>query len=88
MHAMVAKETVACNLVSIHNIAYQMRLMRGIRESIKCDKFPEFIQRFFSDLYPAGDVPRWAVNALQSVNVHIETTLAADELGCEQPHEN
>jgi queuine tRNA-ribosyltransferase len=61
-----------------------MRLMRRIRDSIKRDEFPAFIRRFFKDLYPAGNVPRWAVNALQRVNVHIDydpnaTPSAADE---------
>lgn len=71
IHSMVAKETVACNLVSIHNLAYQMRLMRGIRESIEKDCFPAFIKEFFAKLYPSVKPPQWAVNALQSVNVYL-----------------
>lgn len=49
-----------------------MQLMRGIRESIKKDKFPEFIQDFMSQMYPESNYPLWAVEALKSVNVELE----------------
>ena len=45
------KETAGCHLVSIHNIAYQMRLMASIRQSILDDKFPEFVQDFMFKYY-------------------------------------
>jgi hypothetical protein len=40
------KETVGCHLISIHNIAYQMKLMRDIRNAIERDEFPEWIKGF------------------------------------------
>ena len=40
------KETIGCHLLSIHNIAYQMRLMGDIRAAIEADKLPEFVTRF------------------------------------------
>lgn len=42
----MAKETLGCHLITIHNIAFQMRLMKDIRESIEKDIFPTFIQTF------------------------------------------
>ena len=45
------KETVACHLVSIHNIAYQLRLMRDIRRGIEADAFPAFVQHFMKEFY-------------------------------------
>ncbi|KAL5011278.1 hypothetical protein ScPMuIL_009829 [Solemya velum] len=69
LHTVVTNEPVACSLLTVHNIAYQLRLMTFIRESIMEDKFPEFIQKFFSKLFPKGDYPTWAVEALQSVNI-------------------
>jgi queuine tRNA-ribosyltransferase len=45
------KETVGCHLLSIHNIAYQMRLMRDIRTSIVQDRFPEWVQEFMRIYY-------------------------------------
>ncbi|KAJ2999436.1 Queuine tRNA-ribosyltransferase catalytic subunit 1 [Globomyces sp. JEL0801] len=45
------RETVGCHLISIHNLAFQMRLMEDIRQSIKQDKFPEFVQSFMRTYY-------------------------------------
>ena len=45
------KETVGCHLLSIHNIAYQMRLMSDIRDSIEKDQFPSFVQQFMFRYY-------------------------------------
>lgn len=68
----ITKDTVGCHLVSIHNIAFQLRLMREMREAIKKDVFPEWIKEFFNGYF--GDkskYPAWAVNALKSVNVNL-----------------
>ncbi|XP_031833295.1 tRNA-guanine transglycosylase isoform X2 [Nomia melanderi] len=69
LHHIVTVETAACHLLSIHNIAFQMRLMQDIRQSIKNQKFPEFIQQFMLNLYPNQEYPAWIINALKAVNV-------------------
>ncbi|ESP03247.1 hypothetical protein LOTGIDRAFT_205064 [Lottia gigantea] len=69
LHTIVTQETVACSLITIHNIAYQLQLMKRIRESILKDEFPVFIQTFFTTMFPNKQYPIWAVNALKSVNV-------------------
>ncbi|KAG0716974.1 Queuine tRNA-ribosyltransferase catalytic subunit 1 [Chionoecetes opilio] len=51
LHTLVTKEPVACHLVSVHNIAYQMKLMRRIRESIKAGGFEAFVQDFMAEYY-------------------------------------
>ncbi|KAF9580271.1 hypothetical protein BGW38_003151 [Lunasporangiospora selenospora] len=72
LHTIVTRETVGCHLVSIHNTSYQLRLMRQIRESIIEDRFPQFIHKFFKDLFKEKSAyPEWAVNALRSVNVDL-----------------
>ncbi|XP_041369986.1 queuine tRNA-ribosyltransferase catalytic subunit 1-like [Gigantopelta aegis] len=71
LHTIVTVEPVACHLVTIHNIAYQLNLMKQVQESIIDDRFPKFIKNFFSALFPKGDYPEWALDALASVNVHI-----------------
>eukprot|EP00795_Rhopilema_esculentum_P010547 gene10547-19277_t len=74
LHSLVAaKETVGCHFITIHNIAYQMALMRAIRESIKQDKFPDFIQRFFRTMYPLGNYPQWCTDALETVGVFLKS---------------
>ena len=45
--------------------------MRGIRNSIKNDQFPQFVQHFFLNMFPDKNYPPWAVDALASVNVHL-----------------
>jgi queuine tRNA-ribosyltransferase len=48
------KETSACHLLSQHNIAYQMRLMKDIRESIIKQEFPKFVQKFMKEFFIQG----------------------------------
>ena len=47
--------------------------MRGIRESIRKDEFPLFVQNFMDLQYPARDYPKWAVEALASVNIQLKS---------------
>ncbi|KAK7485281.1 hypothetical protein BaRGS_00023532 [Batillaria attramentaria] len=69
LHTVVTFETVACTLLTVHNIAYQLRLMRSMHESIIAGQFPEFVQTFFKDMFPKKNYPDWAVDALSSVNI-------------------
>lgn len=69
LHQIVTVETVSCHLLTVHNIAFQMRLMRDIRDSIKEQRFPRFIQDYMLTVYPNKDYPTWIVNALGTVNV-------------------
>ncbi|ORX78979.1 Queuine tRNA-ribosyltransferase [Basidiobolus meristosporus CBS 931.73] len=72
LHSIVTKETVGCHLLSIHNIAYQMQLMKRVRQSIVDDRFPDFLKEFMYTRYnKAGKYPEWIVNALKSVNVEL-----------------
>lgn len=71
LHHIVTVETVACHLLSVHNIAFQMKLMRNIRESIKEQRFPEFIQQYMLNLYPDKKYPEWIINVLKAVNVNL-----------------
>ncbi|KAJ1902430.1 Queuine tRNA-ribosyltransferase catalytic subunit 1 [Kickxella alabastrina] len=72
LHTTVTKDTTGCHLITIHNIAYQMRLMRDIRQAIVDDRFPEFIREFMSIRF-GKTVPKWIISALQSVNVDLTT---------------
>ncbi|XP_071517159.1 queuine tRNA-ribosyltransferase catalytic subunit 1 isoform X2 [Panulirus ornatus] len=72
LHTIVTKETVACHLLSIHNIAYQMRLLQEIRDSIKEDNFVNFVQDFMNTYYKDQDYPQWVINALDAVNITLK----------------
>jgi hypothetical protein len=45
--------------------------MRGIREAIKMDKFPDFIKKFMKENYPDEDYPQWTKDALGAVNIKL-----------------
>ncbi|KAL1927664.1 hypothetical protein VTP01DRAFT_3485 [Rhizomucor pusillus] len=72
VHLVATKDTVGCHLVTVHNVAFQLRLMREMQAAIKADEFPAWIKKFFAGYF--GDksrYPEWAVNALKSVNVDL-----------------
>jgi queuine tRNA-ribosyltransferase catalytic subunit len=73
VHHVAAKETVGAHLLTIHNVWYQLALMRRVREAIIADRFPAFLKEFFSDFH-GGDrtkYPDWAVDALRRVGVDL-----------------
>lgn len=55
LHQMAAKETVGCHLLTIHNIHFQLDLMRRVRKSIDNGCFPEFVREFLHDWYSSKD---------------------------------
>lgn len=73
IHLLISsKETVGCHLVSVHNVAFQLRLMNGLRNAIIEDRFPDQVKQFFASYF--GDkskYPEWAVAALKSVNIDL-----------------
>jgi len=71
LHTIVTKEPSACHLITVHNVAHQLRLMKRVREAIMADTFPAFLQQFFLKLYPEKNYPEWATNALASVGVSL-----------------
>ena len=50
---------------------FQLSLMLSIHESIKEDRFPEFIKDFFQKIYTNGNYPTWVIESLSSVGVHL-----------------
>ncbi|XP_029845472.4 queuine tRNA-ribosyltransferase catalytic subunit 1 [Ixodes scapularis] len=72
LHRIVKQETVACHLVSVHNVNFQMRLMKSIRDNIKAGTFVDFVKGFMSIYFPGGDYPAWAVQALSSVGITLD----------------
>ncbi|KAH8593511.1 tRNA-guanine(15) transglycosylase-like protein [Bisporella sp. PMI_857] len=73
VHHIAAKETVGAHLLTMHNVWYQLALMRSVREAITEDRYPAFLKQFFFDYY-GGDklkYPDWAVEALLTVGVNL-----------------
>jgi queuine tRNA-ribosyltransferase len=72
IHLLATKDTVGCHLISLHNVAFQLRLMRDMRAAIEKDDFPQWIRQFFAGYFKTKEkYPSWAVNALSSVGVDL-----------------
>ncbi|KAH7324601.1 queuine tRNA-ribosyltransferase [Stachybotrys elegans] len=72
VHHNASKETVAAHLLTIHNVWYQLNLMREVRESIIEDRFPQYVKQFFAGLHEdKTKYPEWAVTALRGVGVDL-----------------
>lgn len=74
LHHIAIHENVASSLISIHNIAFQIRLMRSIREAILRDEFPSFICQFMKQYYNEEAVPIWICKALAAVDIHLPSS--------------
>lgn len=75
LHSIVTKETVACHLITIHNINFQLRLMQSIRESILSGTFPQFVVSFLKSWFSTNEVkslPVWIYDSLLSAGIDLE----------------
>ncbi|KAI9354154.1 queuine tRNA-ribosyltransferase [Pilaira anomala] len=69
---LVSRDAVGGRLVSVHNVYFQLRLMREMREAIKRDEFPSYVKQFFKGYFKhESNYPVWAVSALESVGVQL-----------------
>ncbi|KAK6600443.1 queuine tRNA-ribosyltransferase [Botrytis cinerea] len=72
VHHLAAKETVGAHLLTMHNVWYQLELMRNARKAIIEDRYPAFVKKFFADLHgEKSKYPDWAVEALRTVGVDL-----------------
>jgi tRNA-guanine family transglycosylase len=73
VYHVTAKETAGAHLLTMHNVHYQLNLMRLAREAILEDRYPQFVKDFFSKLYDGRKekYPEWAVGALKGVGVDL-----------------
>ncbi|KAF5845398.1 hypothetical protein GGP41_003034 [Bipolaris sorokiniana] len=73
IYHVTAKETAGAHLLTMHNVYYQLNLMKLVRQAIIEDRYPQFLREFFNKLYNGqkDKYPRWAVDALRGVNVDL-----------------
>lgn len=55
--------------------------MRDMQKSIIADQFPKYVQEFFLKQFPGRKYPKWAVDALSSVNIHLINPSQCDNQG-------
>jgi len=86
LHALVKTQNpVAVELITQHNIAYMMALVRSMRQSIVEDRFAEFAVDFVKDQFRGkenggDDPPCWVVEALKSTGIEI-SSVASERAG-------
>jgi queuine tRNA-ribosyltransferase len=84
LHTVATNETVACSLLTVHNVAYQMALMSSMHRAIRDGQFPQFVSDFFNTMFPDRDFPQWAMDALASVNIHLKSDKLKENIATEQ----
>ncbi|XP_063701750.1 queuine tRNA-ribosyltransferase catalytic subunit [Culicoides brevitarsis] len=71
LHQIVTVESVACSLLTVHNVAFQLKLMSDIREAIQNQKYPDFVKDFMATAYKDKPIPNWITDALKAVNIEL-----------------
>ncbi len=69
-----AGNPVAVELLTQHNIAFMMQLVRDMREAILVNQFPDYVKRFINMQYPGiqqggEEIPGWVVDALNAAGI-------------------
>ena len=68
---------IAVELITQHNIAYMMGLVRGMRKAIIESRFQTFARSFVKEQYPGQDengqdCPPWVVDALGAAGIPLD----------------
>jgi queuine tRNA-ribosyltransferase catalytic subunit len=77
LHSLLkSSNPLAIELVTQHNIAYMMSLVRGMRQAILEQRFADYVVAFIADQYPGKDnggedCPVWVRDALLSAGIEV-----------------
>jgi tRNA-guanine family transglycosylase len=66
----IVSEPAACSMITVHNVAFQLKLMDEMRTHITNDTFPEFVRKFMDEHF-IEEKPKWIVDALKSVDIEL-----------------
>lgn len=74
LHLLLKTDTLAPQLLTYHNVAYMMQLVRQMREAILEDCYPQFVRTFLQRMYPDGrsTVPSWVRDALTHAGISLK----------------
>ena len=70
LHTIVGDQ-IGAQLLTYHNIAYQMNLMSSIRKSIMENSFKTFVLNFMKNQFPNNAYPKWTRDALASAGIEL-----------------
>ncbi|VDN02562.1 unnamed protein product [Thelazia callipaeda] len=71
IHSIINQETVACHIISLHNLHHQIKLMERLRSAIDSDMVEEFLKEFLSEQFPNANIPHWVREAVAHMNYKI-----------------
>lgn len=89
-HRFKDNNPLASQLLTVHNIAYMMRLMRSMRSAILSGNeiYVQYIHTFLSYQFPRGKVPTWVMNALHVAGIEIQVNWCFQPIISENGHIN
>eukprot|EP00871_Galdieria_phlegrea_P000347 jgi/Galph1/1312/GphlegSOOS_G5970.1 len=64
-------ETSTVHLLTYHNIAYMVQLMKSLRNAIVDNTFPDVVRMFLHKQYPDKNIPTWVADALQTAKIDV-----------------
>lgn len=73
LHLLLKTDTVAPQLLTYHNVAYMMQLVRKMRQAIIQGDYESFVREFLRKMFPRGSdsVPTWVQDAMKHAEIHI-----------------
>eukprot|EP00760_Papus_ankaliazontas_P015015 PhM_4_TR16236/c0_g2_i1/m.98589/K00773/tgt, QTRT1; queuine tRNA-ribosyltransferase len=72
LHDIAGKESVACGLLSLHNIHYLFTLTRQMRAAMSEGTFPQYVSAFLKSYYPTeAELPGWIKEAMAHARVEV-----------------
>lgn len=82
LHLLLKTDALGPQLLTHHNIAYMMRLTRGMREAICAGTYPDFVRAFLARFFPekaggggegATRIPKWVQDACGAAGIDVKT---------------
>jgi queuine tRNA-ribosyltransferase len=79
LHLLLKTDALGPQLVTLHNIAYMMRLTRRMRAAVIDGTYPAFVRAFLRTMFPEGDIPGWVLDACAAAGIDVRADAGAAE---------
>lgn len=77
-----SNQSVAASILSVHNLYHQKRLMKGMRDAILKDEFPQWVTTYIERNYGVkNNLPEWAANGLGEVGIDVRRFVGREQEG-------
>ena len=84
LHVLLKTDAGGPALITVHNLAYMMRLTREMRGAITRGAYPDYVRGFVQNMYRGGDgddsnIPPWVVHACEAAGFDVREPAAPAE---------